>query len=1371
MPTPTWEETSPITTDSDAPTWDDTESVLPEIKTQPWQEPGADLGPFGGYAPGAPGRAEHMQEAADILQAPGAIINDVLEPVQDTASRVASDFLNRTGIDPSAMPGRPIIFIPHVPGSGVPSAVANRLIDIGSGFTEPGQAAILPFVGLKPIQAGFAAQSLAGIPQSAEELAQSKTPQEAATALTSGAVQSLIARQLGKSLSKGTPDALKTRIEQADDLSQHPGTEEVGLRPEAGGGNRPVGEPAPQGQETVTPSVTQTPKFEETTPVTSEVVASTFTNPQTGETTTAPSHVEAAAEQGVQAPKERTERETPEFGYQVQDPVTGEKSVVSRAEGGEVAKAADQLKKEPENPQAVHSNEIEMAKPVPTEPDIPRGTIVGMGGAVPSEFELSAKTPTGIKNATVDAERAQRGLPPAIQPARKSFGEVWDRAMALVDRDPSYQDNLINQLEAKPRALTDEEDALILHRQIDLQNEYGKATRDLAQAFSDGRADAVESERIRVAGLSDQLLRLYNLGKKVGTETGRGLNARKMIAYEDFTLAKMDLGMRAAKGGAPLTPDETAEITRLHQRILDTQKAYDDYRSAAETKLALAETNRLIAEGQAKAAPKFDKRILAQAESIVKRMEAAAQPAADRLRDRLSRLSAGVDPTIVYDAAIVGSAKIARLGLDLAKFTDEMVRDFGEKLRPMIGDIWTEANKMVDAATVAAPQARKAIKSLATVAEFKESITQSVKEKVAAGQKDKITWYVQQLARKLVESGVTEREALIDEVHKVLQDAIPGITRREAMDAISGYGDYKQLSKDAITVQLRGMKGEMQQIAKLEDMAKGEPPLKSGVERRTPTESERQLIKLVNDAKYKFQVPVADPAVQLKSALDTLKTTLKNRIADYEDRIKRGDYAARPRRELELDAEASRLKAENERVKKQFQRGVQLERLKNLSGVERGANWITKWRRGFILSGPVTLAKLTAAAIQRMTITPVEEAVGGAIGKIIPQVSKEAPREGTFNSSAEAKTLTDGITKGMRDAWQTLRTGQSDLDVLYGKEALLPPSAIDFFGHVHGALKAPTKRAEFARSLEKRTQFNIEHGVDVSDPMVQSRLVIEAYKDANRSIFMQDNRVVSAYKRALSALEQKDKATGKPSLAGKTAATIARVLLPIVKVPTNIVAETLQYATGLVTGSAHLASAFAKGIENLKPEEADLIMRELKKGSLGGAVMLTGYFNPELVGGYYQPGEHRKKGEAKAGSVQIYGINIPSFLLHNPLLETMQIGATVRRVADSELKKGDRDTQGIGAGLYAGAIGVASEVPFVREMWETSKAFNPREKGAFWGELGKSMLVPQAVQWWAQHEDVNRRGEPVKRSPKTAMQHIETGIPGLREEVPKAKIQ
>lgn len=214
----------------------------------------------------------------------------------------------------------------------------------------------------------------------------------------------------------------------------------------------------------------------------------------------------------------------------------------------------------------VSATESPVTPPATPAAQEPTANLTGMGGAIPSEFRPPPQT-TSTKNAVVDQERAARGLPPAVQPLRRSFGATWDDAMAKIDADPALQDKLLADLRANPRAATDTENALILHRQVDLQNEYGKATRDLAQAVDDGRAEDAATQRARVADLSDRLLDIYNIGKKVGTETGRGLAARRMLADQDFTLANMVTERRAASGGKRLTPRQEAETAQAHAEI------------------------------------------------------------------------------------------------------------------------------------------------------------------------------------------------------------------------------------------------------------------------------------------------------------------------------------------------------------------------------------------------------------------------------------------------------------------------------------------------------------------------------------------------------------------------------------------------------------------------------------------------------------------------------------------------------------------------------------------------------------------------------------------------------------------------------------
>lgn len=990
--------------------------------------------------------------------------------------------------------------------------------------------------------------------------------------------------------------------------------------------------------------------------------------------------------------------------------------------------------------------------------------------------------------AAIDRDRKAMGKPPMPETQRRTWDEDNQRALAQMRRDPTWIPSLIADVAKNPRPLLSWEQAGMVWERNRLKAEAHNAAIRINTAFEDGRqSDMVEAKQ-DLARYEDEILSLDDVVGRNGTgsEAGRSLQAQKMGAGDDFSLIEMRLEKRGANGGKPLTKEQDAQIATLYKAIEAAKEGYDKHvRESQERESSLAaqlETERA----------KKDAKIPAHVRVLADRIRATLDKrAADALK-YLQGVAWSVGPEVIIKLADIGASKILSLGVEGAvrtvEWTNAMVDAIGEKVKPYLDEVWEAAQKAINeemglSGLERAQAVNQRIREMTPEERIAYS-TGKLADKLKEGKNDSVSSLVQTIGRQFVKQNPNiTREELVAKIHGILEKIAPGkYSPAEARDMFSGYGDFKQLPKDTLSTRIRDLKGQLQQVAKLEAMQGGKPPLKTGLERRVPTPDESRLIKAVNDAKRQFQIPITDPDTQLKSSLDTLKARLTSRIREYEDKLNAGDFAPKERREIRLDNEAIRLKAAAEKAKQKYLSGLRADRLRARSLPEKAMDATVKWSRGFLLSGPSTLAKLTAAAFWRGIQNPVEELVGSGLKRLpyIKQVAERAPIGGRgFNVKAESVAVTEGFMQGLKDSVETMKSGKSVLDRVFGNRQDSgigelddeQKSVVDFFGHLHGALKAPVKRAAFARAFEQQAQFYMSKGVDVADPAIQTKMAVEAYKQANRDIFMQPNRYADRVRRFITSLEEKDKLTGRTPPTAKAAATVARVIMPIVKVPTNIVGEAIQYATGLVTGSVKTGQAFRAGIDQLKPEQADLIMRELKKGGVGTAALLLGYFLPNAVGGFYQQGEKRSKEDVKYGGIRVFGHDIPKSLLHTPLIETLQLGATVSRVADSKLRKKDLEKQGISEGMLAGALGLADDVPFIENTFEASKLMNPHERGQWLGELVKSRIVPQMLSQSAEYFDKDANGNPIKRDPKTIGQHIESGIPGLRETVPVKKVK
>ena len=623
------------------------------------------------------------------------------------------------------------------------------------------------------------------------------------------------------------------------------------------------------------------------------------------------------------------------------------------------------------------------------------------------------------------------------------------------------------------------------------------------------------------------------------------------------------------------------------------------------------------------------------------------------------------------------------------------------------------------------------------------------------------------LAVNRIQAGYLTIEQIVDDLHASLQER--GISKREIRDYISQYGKKIELSKDEINVRLREARRQGRLLSALEDAQNKELPLRSGLQRDAQSERVKELTKQVNEAmKDAGLKPESNksPEEQWKSNLARYKTTLENKIKTLQKQLDTGDFTKPTRGQTVLDSQAQDLKAQVEKLKGQVDEAIHKQKLAARTPVEKGAALFQKWRRAVLLSSVNTVGKLTTAAMMRFGTTPMEELIGGVLSKMpgLSAIAEKAPREGAgLNISAEAKAFGQIFEKATyQDVREVLKTGKSSLDYIYGKKSTLPPEALDFFGHMHGALKIIPKRAEFFRSLEKRAQWALDNHLDIQDPKVQATMAADAYIDANRAIFMQENFINTGFKILMNYFQSQ-------GLSGKSTEFMLRTVLPIVKVPTNIVAETGTVAFGSVTGSIDALRVLVTkdGLKNLTGHEADNILRSMKKGSIGLAVLGLGYYAGHSAGfiqatGFYKPGD--KKSE----TLTIGGIEVPPWIQHTPVGMVFEMGATLRRVNDAYTIKGK--SGGFVAGATTAGLGTIKKVPFLEEATRLAEATRSSESaGLFIDDLIQSFLIPPDVRRVARMGDKNEAGEPVKRRPTNLRESLEQNIPGMRENVPKKR--
>jgi len=576
---------------------------------------------------------------------------------------------------------------------------------------------------------------------------------------------------------------------------------------------------------------------------------------------------------------------------------TGTGIVVEQEAEGTYVNAGEQLRALDEKIAAQQQAEQRAAPeraPVSTAPEQERPL-----QAVPEKEASAPKPPAqppagepeklvGIKNAAADAQAAFYGDEPPKHGETIVSKEKFEDAHKQLTEDPEAGKRLVSEMLDKPRPLSTEESALMSVEVVRLTNE-----RDAAgKAFEES---PTAENRARVEQAQQDYSRALEAVTVTGTKSGQAFGLRRWMLKNDYSVAELTRQQKIRNEGAPISPEQEAAIKKTHAEFQETlakmeteAKAREERISKLEAEVSLMEAGRSVRQAAARARPRS---------AITERLSTAATAARERMRARLRTPHAGVDPQAIADLAIIAAEHISK-GVDAAV---ALVKEFGDWVKPHMEAVLEQAKEYAKGASL-----------------------DLIHEKIAARVKEGATLrdlrpYVRKLQEHFYREGVREIDPMVDAIHKELRKVEPKLTRREAMDLISGYGDVQPLDKSQMAAALRDQRGQLQQLAKLADMEKGLAPLKTGPERREPTAEERRLIKQVAEMKKRLGITTTDPERQLKSALDTTKTRLRNQIEDLQRQIDKREADALDRSPTPTDAEIEALKKQRDTLRGEFE--------------------------------------------------------------------------------------------------------------------------------------------------------------------------------------------------------------------------------------------------------------------------------------------------------------------------------------------------------------------------------------------------------------------------------------------------------------------
>lgn len=196
---------------------------------------------------------------------------------------------------------------------------------------------------------------------------------------------------------------------------------------------------------------------------------------------------------------------------------------------------------------------------------------------------------TGIKNETVNQERAERGLDEVDKATSRGWDDVvLKEARKKMKANPDYAKTLAKKLSEKPRPTTDTENAILALSRAELHNEHAKVANALDEAYNEDSQSEIEELKDRLEEIEQAMNNNDMAATLTGSIWGQAGAARKLMIKQDYSRAAIIQKARRANQGENITDETREALDELTKELEDVNLLVEELENE---RLRLSEEN------------------------------------------------------------------------------------------------------------------------------------------------------------------------------------------------------------------------------------------------------------------------------------------------------------------------------------------------------------------------------------------------------------------------------------------------------------------------------------------------------------------------------------------------------------------------------------------------------------------------------------------------------------------------------------------------------------------------------------------------------------------------------------------------------------